>query len=574
MVGAPINRLPTEPTKKYVLEKAASVATELHQKHGVFVGNQDLGTDLVMVHGCQEYAPLLSLCEEKLQEGLKMKDLYQVMHNLGPYRLGSMSCHHAALKVYNHCCAWAEDQVQNPPNQWLEPLAGFASRVGTGFYSESDAPSGVPVNSQSAQSASDVHDGVFASFPAGFTEAFDIHSKDFKAFVLLAAALSSAVYEEDVASALVPQEAASGVLLHNKLSRRVVLYDHGSRTRHAIEAGQKCSLALEKDRALVDVNPSYAGGWISGRALGQCLARKQSIWKGHVYELNTDFRQEVVLHEVAQVHADVLHSTQKALTPSPVQWLLARSGSAMYVCFRGTSDIQDAAVDLSAVPDYQRFKEHGIGVHSGIANTLEQQGDVANVVKEVGEAVQQHRKAGEKLVLCGHSLGGGYAQIMAIHLLSKKVEISSVLTFGTPHVLVPPKGSPQLWQRLQAITQHFVFCWDPVPRLPLCTDWLVQVLPALKEDCCGLRVGIPNSYVQALEKYCKENKAPMLGKYDVVGQLVNLTGNTGYTAAKGAKTVKELLNQKPPESVMTASKLFAYHSMSYYLEIVQKLMES
>ena len=35
-------------------------------------------------------------------------------------------------------------------------------------------------------------------------------------------------------------------------------------------------------------------------------------------------------------------------------------------------DMQDAVIDLSAVPDYTRFQEHGIGVHGGVAHALEQ----------------------------------------------------------------------------------------------------------------------------------------------------------------------------------------------------------
>ncbi|CAE7202007.1 yiaY [Symbiodinium natans] len=191
------------------------------------------------------------------------------------------------------------------------------------------------------------------------------------------------------------------------------------------------------------------------------------------------------------VPAHVLHATCKQSSASPAQWLPARSGSAMYLAFRGTGDVQDAAIDSSAVPGTVRFKEHG--VHSGIANAVEQEGDeVDHVVEDILQVVSEHRDAGEPLVLCGHSLGGGYAQVMAVHLLRRDVSVSAVRTSGAPHVLVPPRaGAPQqLWQRLHAITQHWVHDWDPVPRLPLCKSWLVDVLPKLKQEIAGgIRAG-------------------------------------------------------------------------------------
>ena len=237
--------------------------------------------------------------------------------------------------------------------------------------------------------------------------------------------------------------------------------------------------------------------------------------------------------------------------------------------------MQDAAIDLSAVPDTVRFKEHCIGVHGGMAHALEQDGDeVSNVVNDVLGALKQHHRVGEQLVLCGHSLGGGYAQIMALHLLSRKLSVSAVRTFGAPHVLVPPKNrSSQMWQKLHAITQHWVHDWDPVPRLPLCQDWLLGVLPKLKHEVTeGVRIGIAQKYIAGLHQSCNGTRARLLEKYDVVGQvmLVSLTSSVAYRASEGAP-LKKLLSEKPPEPVMTLSKLPAYHSMQDYFQIAQKL---
>ena len=96
------------------------------------------------------------------------------------------------------------------------------------------------------------------------------------------------------------------------------------------------------------------------------------------------------------------------------------------------------------------------------------------------------------LVVCRHSLGGGYAQVMAVHLLIREVDVAAVRTFGAPHVLVPQREfCGKLHSKLHSITQHWVHDWDPVPRLPFCKSWLVDVLPKLRpEVVMGVRVGI------------------------------------------------------------------------------------
>ena len=71
-------------------------------------------------------------------------------------------------------------------------------------------------------------------------------------------------------------------------------------------------------------------------------------------------------------------------------------------------------------------------------------------------------------------------------------------------------------------------------------------------------------------------KAPILEKCAVLGQIlmVCLTSDVAYCAPEGAGPFKELLAQKPPESVMTFGKLPAYHSMSDYVRLVRKCIPS
>ncbi|CAE7520854.1 unnamed protein product [Symbiodinium sp. CCMP2592] len=544
--------------KSYVLEKVGSHGREAHQKHGIFIGNQDLGSNLRSVDGLNMYKRL-ELSGGSLRRRLKMKGLYEEAHSTGPYDLASSNCHHAVQKRRGQGCAPAKRIVGK-------------ARVDVLFNSARSGSQGS--NSDVASANSEVVSrGHNINSPSGFGVPVDLRCSGFGG---TAALLSHAVYEEDAAILLRRPEAGT-VSIRNKLARPVLVYDHNSRTRHRVQAGAALTIA----GCAMLLNGFRPYPW-------RLLAKRQTVWRGHRYNMSAGFRDDVVLQEVAAAVAvaepvDVLHATSKRGSDSPVQWILARSGSVLYVAFRGTDDVQDAAIDLCAVPDCTRLGEHGIGVHSGIAHALEQRGDnTFHVLNDVHEALQVHRQHGERLILCGHSLGGGYAQVMAVHLLSRKVDVAAVQTFGAPHVLVPPSSKQEdhptlLWWTLNSITQHWVHDWDPVPRLPLCKAWLTGVLPKLKQEVVrGLRVGIARKYIQALHQHCNDTRAKLLEHYDVVGEIVLVSKATSvaFRASKGSAALKELLCEKPPESVMTPSKLFAYHSMEDYLHIAHKLTAS
>ncbi|CAE7260280.1 unnamed protein product [Symbiodinium natans] len=563
-----------EPAKRYVLEKAGSAATAAHQENGIFVGSQHMGSNLLSVEGVRTFGKQLTLAEGNLKKGLKMRELHQEADGTGLYDLSSSNCHHAALRVFNHCCARKEDRKSLPPNFLLAKFVGSMSsmfQLDDVFQSgrlQSDVAS---ANSESAPSESYVADAYGADAPTGFTAPMDLCADN---LTKMAALLSSAVYYKDPSSAVQPQGEAASVSIHNTLDRAVRVHLADAEVSHIFEADDSLSIQTHgRGKILVNVCPR----WIPAHIHRLCLASKQPIWSGHMYELAKDFRGETVFREVLPFEVNVLHTTHKTSSKSPVMWLLARSGAAMYLAFRGTADVQDAAIDLSAVPDYGKFKEHGIGVHGGMAHTLEQEGDDINhVVKDVLQALDRHRGIGEPLVLCGHSLGGGYAQVMAVHLLSRDVRISAVRTFGSPHVLVPMSPQPgQLWQRLHAITLHWVHDWDPVPRLPLCKSWLVDVLPRLKQEFGGtVRVGMASNLIKQFQNDYDDRRAHLLEKYDVVGEVLLVSLNSGLACRgkEGAAPLKELLAEKPPEAVMTFSRLPAYHSMRDYLQIALKLL--
>ena len=105
---------------------------------------------------------------------------------------------------------------------------------------------------------------------------------------------------------------------------------------------------------------------------------------------------------------------------------------------------------------------------------------VDRIVKEVTELRQT--QALPKLVICGHSLGAGYAVLSALHLFtSTDLDVTAVIAHGCPQVIVPPASYDHpMWHRLHAVVKVYVNQWDVVPRLPSCGKWLHDVL--LDED--------------------------------------------------------------------------------------------
>ena len=202
------------------------------------------------------------------------------------------------------------------------------------------------------------------------------------------------------------------------------------------------------------------------------------------------------------------------------------------------------------------------------------------MLNDVLEALQ-HRRVGERLVLCGHSLGGGYAQVMAVHLLSRRVQVAAVRTFGAPHVFVPPeqeegeeREASQLWKQLCSISQHWVQDWDPIPRLPLCKTWMTKVLPKLKlEPVEEILVGIAKTLLRANQQNYNGAKVSLLERFDVAGEvvLVSKAPISAHIAPETGAPQKELLSEKPPEASMTLNKLNEYHDMKEYLQIARLL---
>jgi len=164
-----------------------------------------------------------------------------------------------------------------------------------------------------------------------------------------------------------------------------------------------------------------------------------------------------------------------------VQWAILTAADNIYITFRGTEDFLDGIIDLSILSNDQA--PHGLRVHSGMYASLHQRNHP--VVQIIIEEIQKLRRSDPNLrnvVICGHSLGGGYAIISALTMLHSGIAVSKVLTFGAPQVVIPDLSNTW-WQRLNEITTLVVNSYDLVPRLPSCMPWIEEVvIPHLAKD--------------------------------------------------------------------------------------------
>ena len=221
-----------------------------HQKHGIFVGSQELSASLRDVNGIREWKAGLSIARRNLRNGLKMKRLYEEAHSTGPYDLASSNCHHAALRVFNCCCAKEEDREARPPNELLASTASLLqlNRIFDSSHHDSEC------GASRSEMASDCN---FGNTATAFTEVADLRTNY---FARCAAEIRHAAYDSDFGR----PEVASTVCIHNKLARPVLVFDCGTQRRHQVEPDQRWGMELSGERANIEI---YGVAWMPRSSL-------------------------------------------------------------------------------------------------------------------------------------------------------------------------------------------------------------------------------------------------------------------------------------------------------------------
>ena len=276
-----------------------------------------------------------------------------------------------------------------------------------------------------------------------------------------------------------------------------------------------------------------------------------------------------------------------------MQWITARclTSRALYIAFRGTYDLGDVAISTGFAPGFEA--QHCVGVHSGIASVLTDPHN--NVIEQIDSKLKELCARTVPIVLCGHSLGGGYAQVAACHLVHMGWKVAAVRTFGSLHPLAPFPGSSRVscfrklfpslimsrcdvkckWtlDKLIPVMQHYVHAWDPIPRVLVCRKWREKVLPNFKLKVLGVHIELVPA--GKLIEDASKSVLKQLEKYDVFGEVVMVSAGspTAFVRASKGTSLKELLGEAPPQSI-THEELFSYHRMADYLSILERVGES
>jgi len=164
-----------------------------------------------------------------------------------------------------------------------------------------------------------------------------------------------------------------------------------------------------------------------------------------------------------------------------VQWAIVKVAATIFVVFKGTDSFRDCVVNAMFSP----FKDPRVrlSMHTGMWTAMHP-GEVGTV-DEI-QMVLDTQETEVPVVLCGHSLGGGYALLAALDLHSSYPQtarrVKAVVTHGAPQVVIPPRlNDPQqgrdAWSWLNELSIGYVNAFDMIPRLPSCEDWVKKIVP-------------------------------------------------------------------------------------------------
>jgi hypothetical protein len=176
------------------------------------------------------------------------------------------------------------------------------------------------------------------------------------------------------------------------------------------------------------------------------------------------------------------HNQQWAIVTNP------DDDETVHVVFRGTASMRDIFVDLNAMT--QTLDDCGIGVHGGMWGTLHPHGKPQAFVPTVIATWLEKHRSGQptKLVMCGHSLGGGYATLATLALLRGGILADSVsvqvITFGSPQVLARPMEEYGLWEAMEEVSTHYVHGCVVLPVNVLAFNyWWITLSPVILVFC-------------------------------------------------------------------------------------------
>jgi len=254
-------------------------------------------------------------------------------------------------------------------------------------------------------------------------------------------------------------------------------------------------------------------------------------------------------------------------------WTVIRQGNVLFITFRGTHDFYDALIDASCLPVIWPDEKSNFSAHKGIASNLPSFTVIEKVIKDLSIKFEIN-----KIILTGHSLGGGCAALC--HLLIKHHKLVNIdtftYTFGAPLVVAENKKE-ELLQEIIEIPNIFCFVnqADLIPRLlgnKLIVPFLnnvFQLYPPTEAE------------IQAKNKKMLEtlNLSDIVSSYRPIGKFYLIHGNIVSLIDKPQQLLESLpvtrllaimrekyLTKKDQSTYITIlNSIFADHSMLAHL---------
>jgi len=199
-----------------------------------------------------------------------------------------------------------------------------------------------------------------------------------------------------------------------------------------------------------------------------------AVWEGAVRAVRCAYDQQRLwgtphLQAHLETHAGtVLASDERAGGASYLmtQRHLPTHEDMIFLAFRGTADRADAMIDANFDPVFPDFCDQGqFGVHGGFVGALLQS------LPRLRRALARHCPSQRRLVITGHSLGAGYAQVLHALLQREGFPVHRVVLFGSAHTFCLPDETratgrlPPTMAILGSRTDHLINRCDIVPRL-------------------------------------------------------------------------------------------------------------
>lgn len=506
----------------YVIEKASDRRASSGESEGDHFLNGVYISHWLDVSSNVEDDPLHSLPQSDIVSALEfrqamgvnfcMRSLRQIAVDLGPYNVGTANCHHAALAIYN-ACAKQSAQVLRIPNQLLTGVANFLGKAGVDVGKSESAKK---FNSASANVE-------FVSAAAALYEG----GSDL--------ARSNLVCEYDHRWAVPASQASlwiyrisnGAISVHNALDQELVVFAEETKEKLRLQPGESGDINARGEKVTVRVNRL---GLFDLTSLRTRLAREELL-----AENNYRIEAGASSSEVSVVPIAPLPSTltkqhlDLAGAGNLVQWAVLTDADTVYVTFRGTADFWDVIIDMNFMT--YDYAEHGLSVQSAVWTCLHKKSHhVVEMSMQEVRKLRQARPELANLVVTGHSLGGAYAIVAGLDMLHLGLDVTRVITFGCPQVIVPDRENA-IWKRMNELSILYVNAFDIIPRMPSCEDWVFEVLPmcgAFTKKIGALKVGLENKVTEFVADKFRPQFVEM-EKYDTVGTLVHI--GTGSRAA-------------------------------------------